>query len=130
VLLREEMNFLQDYFSLLTIRFEKAVRLNMNIPDEKLDQFLIPPISLQVLAENAIKHNEFNDMNPLLIDMKLEEDRLSVQNNLRKKVLTKPSSRIGLQNLNERYLLTTNKSIQIQEDEKEFTVTLPVLQLS
>jgi sensor histidine kinase YesM len=129
VLLREEMEFLQDYFSLLMIRFEKAVRLNISVPDNKLDQFLIPPISLQIMAENAIKHNEFNNASPLLIDIIMKDDQLIVHNNLHKKVLRKPSSKIGLKNLNERYMLTTKNFITIKEGEKDFAVILPLLKL-
>jgi sensor histidine kinase YesM len=129
VLLREEMEFLQDYFSLLTIRFENAVQLHINVPEEELDEFLIPPISLQVMAENAIKHNEFNNANPLQIDIIMQERQLIVQNNLHKKELRKPSSKIGLQNLNERYMLTTKNFITIKEDQNNFTVILPLLPL-
>lgn len=129
VLLREEMEFLQDYFYLLTIRFENAVQLNISVPEDQLDDFLIPPISLQIMAENAIKHNEFTHTNHLQIDIIMKNDQLIVKNNLHKKTLRKPSSRIGLQNLNERYLLTTKNFITIKEDEKNFTVTLPLLKL-
>jgi sensor histidine kinase YesM len=129
VLLREEMDFLNDYFSLLKIRFEKAVQLNISVPENCLDQFLIPPISLQILAENAMKHNEFNEASPLVINIIMEEDALVINNNLRKKKLRKPSSGIGLKNLNERYTLTTKKFITIVEGENNFTVSLPVLKI-
>jgi sensor histidine kinase YesM len=129
VLLREEMDFLKGYFSLLKIRFEEAVQINITVPDRQLDQFLIPPISLQVLAENAIKHNEFNDHEPLVIVIALKDDILTVHNNLRKKQLRKGSSGIGLRNLNERYNLTTNNFITIKESENYFTVRLPVLKI-
>jgi sensor histidine kinase YesM len=130
VLLREEMDFLKGYFSLLKIRFEEAVQLNIMVPEKQLDQFLIPPISLQILAENAIKHNEFNDQEPLVIVITLKEDILTVHNNLRKKQLRKGSSGIGLKNLNERYDLTTNNFITITEGENYFTVRLPVLKIT
>lgn len=130
VLLREEMKFLQDYFSLLQIRFEQAVELKMTVPEDNLDQFLIPPISLQVLAENAIKHNEFDDMHPLMISITMKADQLLVRNNLRVKQLRKPSSKIGLQNLNERYLLTTNHFITVIEERDSFAVSLPVLKIA
>ena len=61
VLLREEMVFLENYFSLLKIRFEKAVQMKIIVDESEMDQYLVPPISLQILAENAIKHNEFSD---------------------------------------------------------------------
>ena len=116
VLLREEVDFLNDYFSLLKIRFEKAVRLNINVDPNQLDQYLVPPISLQVLAENAIKHNEFSDAQPMIISIKLEDDFLIVHNPVRKKMLARPSSGIGLNNLKERYLLTTDKEVAITEN--------------
>ena len=128
VLLREEIIFLQDYFSLLKIRFEEAVQLNLHIPDELFDLYLIPPISLQILIENAIKHNEFSDDGPLIIDISLDNDLLIVNNDVKKKILRKPSPGIGLYNLNERYKLLTNKSIDIK-DEKQFSVMLPVLKI-
>lgn len=130
VMVREEIAFLNDYFALLKIRFEEAVRLEINIPAHMMDQFLIPPISLQVLAENAIKHNAFNDGHPLVIEVSLEGDELVVQNNLRKKTLRKATSGIGLQNLDERYKLTTSKSISIRQKENDFIVCLPVLKIA
>jgi sensor histidine kinase YesM len=130
VLLREEMDFLQSYFLLLQIRFEKAVQLNIHIKDELIDQYLIPPISLQILAENAIKHNEFSEGSPLLIEISMVNDELLVHNPVHKKTLRKASSRIGLQNLGERYKLTTDKEIVVREEEKDFTVSLPILKIA
>jgi len=129
VLLRDEMEFLKSYFLLLKIRFEKAVQLEVNIPEQSLDQFLIPPISLQILAENAIKHNEFSDNQPLLIKIEQKDDHLQITNSIKKKTLRKPSSKIGLQNLAERYKLTTGKDIEIKQEENEFIVKLPVLKI-
>jgi len=128
VLLREEIFFLQDYFSLLKIRFGEAVQLNLDIPDDVFDHYLVPPISIQVLIENAIKHNEFSDKTPLIIDIILSEEGLLVRNAIRKKILRK-SSGTGLYNLNERYKLLTDKSIEIKEG-REFIVNLPVLKIT
>lgn len=130
VLLKEEIKFLEDYFSLLKIRFENAVQLNISIPANIYDQFLIPPISLQILAENAIKHNEFSAVNPLHLDISIHNEELIVHNNLKKKKLRKPSSKIGLQNLDDRYKLTTKNSITINEGENDFTVRLPILKIT
>lgn len=130
VLLREEMEFLQSYFLLLQIRFEKAVLLKVDINEEAMDQYLIPPISLQILAENAIKHNEFTEDTPLLFEIMMKKDELVVHNQVRKKTLRKASSKIGLQNLQKRYRLTTNRDIIIKEEEKDFTVNLPVLKIA
>ncbi len=130
VLLHEEMLFLTDYFSLLKIRFEQAVQLQINIDPALFDQYLIPPISLQILVENAIKHNEFSDAVPLVITIDMQYDELIIHNQVRKKILRKASSRIGLNNLGERYKLTTSKEINITESASDFTVSLPVLKIA
>jgi sensor histidine kinase YesM len=130
VLLKEEMIFLKNYFSLLKIRFEKAVEMEIAVDEKEMEYYLIPPISLQILAENAIKHNEFSDAMPLCINIKLINGELIIHNPVRKKNLRKPSSRIGLQNLQERYRLTTSKEIIIKEEENDFTAILPILKIS
>lgn len=130
VLLHEEMEFLNDYFSLLKIRFEEAMQLQINIDRAVYDHYLIPPISLQILVENAIKHNEFSDAVPLVITIDMQNDELIIHNQVRKKILRKASSRIGLQNLGERYKLTTSKEISVKESSHDFTVSLPVLKIA
>lgn len=129
VMLREEIIFLMDYASLLKIRFEKALELQMILNEAFYDQYLIPPISLQLLMENAIKHNEFSDARPLIITVRFDKDSLIFSNELRKKQLRKPSSKTGLKNLNERYKLTTGNTLTITETEEVFTVALPVLKI-
>ena len=130
VLLKEEMIFLQNYFALLKIRFEKAVQMQLEVDENKSDQYLIPPISLQILVENAIKHNEFSEKMPLTISIKLANDELVISNPIRKKTLRKPSSKIGLQNLQERYRLLTAREIKVEEGETDFIVRLPVLTIA
>jgi len=93
------------------------------------DQYLVPPISLQVLMENAIKHNEFSDELPLVIEIGFNGDTLVFYNEIRKKTLRKHSSRIGLKNLDERYKLITGHTIIVEETEKIFKVVLPVLKI-
>ena len=129
VLLKEEVLFLQNYFSLLKIRFDNAVQMKLGIEETALQRYLVPPISLQVLAENAIKHNEFSGTQPLVFTIRLQNDELWVSNPVRKKNLRKPSSKIGLQNLRERYKLTTGKEIIVSEEENLFTVILPALKI-
>lgn len=129
VLLREEMEFLEHYFSLLKIRFEEAVQLVLPPNASLFDQFLIPPISLQILMENAIKHNEFSDEAPLTVTVLMEEDELVVRNEMRPKSLRKPSSKIGLQNLGERYLLITKKPLTVRRADNNFIVHLPLLKI-
>ena len=130
VLLRDEMGFLDSYFLLLNIRFECAVQLQKHVDPTALEHYLVPPISLQLLAENAIKHNEFSKESPLVFSIMLENDQLTVKNQMHKKELRKPSSRIGLNNLRERYKLVTGKEISISEENGFFIVRLPVLELA
>ena len=127
VLVREEIIFLHDYFSLLKIRYEDAVILEIHLDDEILEQYMIPPISLQVLVENAFKHNEFSLNAPLLIKVFCENERIIVVNNVWEKEITKQSSRIGLLNLQERYKLTIVMPIEVKKTDKNFTVFLPIL---
>lgn len=127
VLLREEMDFLQNYFSLLKIRFENAVQLNISFNTALFEQFLVPPISLQVLIENAIKHNEFSDASPLTVTVNMKDNELVIHNKVRPKALRKPSSRIGLQNLDERYKLITKNPITVRQTGDDFIVHLPLL---
>ncbi len=130
VLLHEELSFLNDYFYLLKIRFEQAVQLQIHIDPVVHDLYLIPPISLQILVENAIKHNEFSDAIPLVITINMQNDELIIHNQVRKKILRKASSRIGLYNLGERYKLTTSKEISVNESASEFSVSLPILKIA
>ncbi|MGB8190512.1 MAG: histidine kinase [Chitinophagaceae bacterium] len=129
VLLREEMDFLLHYFSLLKIRFENAVQLIHPTDASVLEEFLIPPISLQILMENAFKHNEFSDEDPLAVTVIIKDDAMIISNHIRPKTLRKPSSKIGLQNLNERYRLITQKPIAIQSTNQDFIVHLPLLKI-
>jgi sensor histidine kinase YesM len=129
VLLEEELEFLKSYFLLLQIRFENAIALKITMNDGVPNQYLIPPISLQILVENAIKHNEFSEAFPLTVKITMKNDELMVHNEVKKKKLRKVSSKIGLQNLQNRYMLITNREITIKEEETNFTVSLPVLKI-
>ena len=130
VFIKEELGFINDYFSLLKIRFEGAVQLHIKMEDAWLSQYLLPPISLQILIENAVKHNEFSDAHPLTITISAAGELITVHNDVRKKTLRKPSGRIGLENLRERYRLITGKEIIIEDSGTAFTVKLPVLKIS
>lgn len=129
VMVGEEIIFLQDYFSLQKIRYENAVTLQINIDDDVLEQFVIPPISLQILAENAFKHNEFSIHDPLQINVFFETQKIIVQNRIMKKETAKQSSKVGLINLLERYKLTTGMPIEVKQTTTNFTVYLPILKI-
>lgn len=127
VFVKEELDFIQNYFSLLRIRFEDAVRLEIQIPESWMSRYLLPPISLQTLVENAVKHNEFNDQEPLVIRIEGVDNTLVVSNPIRLKKSNRVSSRIGLDNLRERYRLLTEKDIVIRQEENMFIVIMPLI---
>lgn len=130
VQLSEEVKFLEDYYALMKIRFDKAIEFIIDIPDHVLQDFLIPPISLQIPAENAIKHNEFSEQHPLKLILHHRNDHsLSFSNKLVPKKHDRPSSRIGLENLDNRYKLITGKNITAGKFNDEFVVMLPIVQL-
>ncbi len=129
VMVQDELVFLQDYFSLQAIRYGAAVLLQTDIPEEILTGYLLPPISLQVLAENAFKHNEFSAKTPLQITLTYHNEKLIVENKKMIKLAAKNSAKVGLANLQERYLLTTDKSIDVLETGTSFIVHLPLLKI-
>jgi LytS/YehU family sensor histidine kinase len=127
VLLREEIEFISNYFYLLKIRFGDAISMVIEITDLSSEDFLIPPISMQALVENAIKHNEFNDRTPLTINISISSNYAIVRNIINPKNYATPTSKIGLGNLDHRYKLITKRNIIIENNFKSFTVKLPII---
>ena len=127
VLLREEVEFISNYFYLLKIRFSEAINMEIEINDLAAEDFLIPPISMQALVENAIKHNEFTDINPMTINVSVSSNYVVIKNPIKPKNYASPTSRIGLNNLDNRYKLITKRNIIIENNFKFFTVKLPIL---
>jgi LytS/YehU family sensor histidine kinase len=124
--LNAELDFISDYQFLHKIRMGDALDLKMDINPAHLNLEL-PPITLQVLVENAIKHNRATKKEPLFIEISSNEgNQITVTNNLNPKS-TSYSTGVGLENILERYKLLTDKQILIQNDQKNFTVTLPLL---
>jgi two-component system, LytTR family, sensor kinase len=127
VLLREEIDFISNYFYLLKIRFAGAISMVIEITDLSAENYLIPPISLQALVENAIKHNEFSEKKPLCIDVSISADYVIVRNALNRRSNPQPTSKIGLSNLDNRYKLLTKRNIQVENNFESFTVKLPII---
>lgn len=126
VQLREEIDFLNNYFGLLRLRFGTGVELSINGSGE-YGQFLIPPISLQILLENAVKHNEVSERIPLHINLRLVDSKIIVSNRKKLKPPRDQTLRTGLKTLNERYKLITQQEIEINSDDHLFSVSLPLL---
>jgi sensor histidine kinase YesM len=127
VLLREEVEFINNYFYLLKIRFGDAVSMIIEITDLSSEDFLIPPISMQALVENAIKHNDFNEQTPLSIHVSISSTYALIRNPIQPKGYAAPTSRIGLRNLDNRYKLITKRNIVIENNFSTFTVKLPII---
>jgi tetratricopeptide (TPR) repeat protein len=126
VRLSEEINFVNAYMFLISIRFDDNVKLAIDLPDEIYDYFL-PLLSLQLLIENAVKHNIISNRKPLLISIRSANSSLIVENNLQRKSSIENSTKIGLQNIINRYQLITTKNVEIEQTETHFTVKLPLL---
>jgi LytS/YehU family sensor histidine kinase len=124
--LHEELEFIEDYFFLLQIRHDNKLQLQTSV-DERSSKVMIPPCSLQILVENAIKHNEFTDSNPLLIKVSVNEHYVQVSNNIKPKLYAVNSTGIGLKNLSSRYKLLLKKDIMIATSHENFIVKLPLI---
>jgi len=122
----EELNFAKLYVSLLKMRFEDAIIINFHT-DIDINDFRIVPLSLQLLLENAIKHNIISDQKPLQIDIFKEDNYLVVQNSYQKKQTFEKSAGIGLQNIIQRYNLVSNLEINIQQTNEHYIVKLPLI---
>ena len=125
VTLSEELGFVRAYVFLQKIRFEEALQVQVTVPDES--SYRVPPLALQLLLENAVKHNELSDERPLRIAIYVEETYLVVRNTVQPKEIREASSGIGLTNIQARYAYLTEKSVVITDDREYFTVKLPLL---
>ncbi len=126
VLLAEELEFLDDYAALLGVRFGDALRIRRE-GEGRLDRLLLPPISLQVLLENAVKHNEFSRAEPLDVRLSIEDRAIVLENPKRPRRDPPPSAGVGLKNLAERCRLATGEAVVVKDGEDGFTVRLPLL---
>lgn len=123
----QEMNFIQSYYHLLQTRYGQSIKMNIQI-DKTHEDLLLPPLTLQLLIENAVKHNRLEKENPLHIDLVTEPgNKLSVKNNLRKRNGTVESTGIGLQNINARYKMLKQPEVLIEKDDQHFTVIISLI---
>lgn len=123
---REELKLCLDYLEMQKIRFGNALEYSFKVPDNILNG-RIPFFSLQPLVENAIKHNELTDENPLYIRIIAGDGLIKVENNLQRKSSVEGSTGKGLSNLSERYRLLSDEQLQIQDDGKHFSVAFKIM---
>lgn len=127
VKIEEELKFIESYLYIQKTRFEDALNIDIQI-NKEIFKKCIPPLSLQTLVENAIKHNVISNAKPLQIKIFNEQDQyLIVQNNLQPKLSVEDSTGKGLQNINDRYTLLSNQQIHITNGPIYFIVKLPLL---
>lgn len=125
--LAQEMEFIRSYYNLLQTRYGEAVVLNVHI-EEGYGELLLPPLTLQLLVENAVKHNRIQKDNPLVIDLSTEPgNRLSVRNNLLKREGKVESTGIGLQNINARYRMLNQQDVLIEKNEQSFAAVITLI---
>ncbi len=130
VTIEQEMKFIESYMFLQKIRFDDKLNLEVNVNGH--DKSMVPPIAIQMLLENAIKHNTIAEEEPLTITIDVEDDQyLVIRNNLQKKnIPSEPSSGMGLSNIKARYEFLSETPVEIIENENDFIVKLPLLELS
>jgi len=122
----EELEFARTYMSLLKMRFEDSIIFE--IPDQAQNpDSKVVPLSLQLLLENAVKHNMVTSSKPLHIKIYESEGMLVVENNLQPKQIVKKSSGVGLENIKQRYNLLSNKKVSINQQANRFAVAIPML---
>lgn len=127
--LAEELAFVETYFSLLRLRFGEALGLSCELGDADAARWLVPPISLQTLVENAVKHNAFDDREPMAIEVRFTGAAVEVANVRRERADASPSSRLGLVNLDERCRLATRRGLEIDRARDRFAVRVPALEV-
>ena len=128
ITLGEEINMVQTYFYLQQKRYGNSLKLDISITDEARRNTYIPPLTLQLLLENAIKHNAISKETPLQVKLYIVQDKwLIMTNNINPKLSREPSSGMGLQNIINRYNLLSHEPVRIDNNGIEFNVTLPTL---
>lgn len=126
VTLREEMEFVSAYNFLLKMRYEENLEFDIRI-EEGAETLLLPPMSVQLLIENAVKHNEISNRHPLVIRVCTTGKQLTVSNPIQRKKTASGGLQIGLANLAKRYSLLFKEEIEVREDNNTFIVTIPLI---
>jgi len=126
VRIRDEIDFIRSYMFILESRFEEGLKMNIRVRPESLNRKVLP-FSLQLLVENAVKHNAVSYKNPLSIDVFDLDSKLIVENDLRPRFASHARSGTGLRNLGKRYQLSSGEDIRVSWDAHKFRVEIPFL---
>jgi hypothetical protein len=125
ILLSEEMKFIDAYIYLIKTRFEENILFNIDV---KSSDMMLPPLAIQMLVENAIKHNIITEKEPLVIEISQVGDYLLISNSLNKSK-EETSSGTGIGNIKQRYAHFTDKPIEVSEENGKFEVRIPLLEI-
>lgn len=126
VLLREELDFIEHYISILTIRYSNNLIVDISVKDSDLEKRVVP-MTMQILIENAAKHNIISNDQQLKINIESDEDYIIVSNKINLRMDKIDSTGIGLNNLIETYRLFSNKKVEIINDNSNFIVKVPLI---
>ena len=127
VSLSDELQFVESYFFLIKLRFTKNISLVQSISHELLG-YKVPPLALQILLENAVRHNEISKRNPLEISISTTPTKtLVVSNTINKKFAPEPGAGVGLANLSNQYRILGDRDISIRKEDQKFIVEIPLL---
>ncbi len=126
VSVEEELSFAKTYMNLLKMRFENSLDYEIKIGSIPVDAKVVP-LSLQLLLENTVKHNIVSDQKPLRIVIYIENNYLVIQNDFQKKEVLQERKGLGLQNIVNRYDIITDRKVIIEQNEKTFSVRIPIL---
>jgi two-component system, LytTR family, sensor kinase len=126
VTVQTELDFIQNYVFLLRTRFEAALTITFRVDDPSKDKAIVP-VTLQILIENALKHNVADKDRPLSIRIETNDDYLVVSNNLQVRKLVETSNKQGLGNLKSLYAFLTDKPVKIEMTEGQFSVSVPLV---
>lgn len=126
VTLREELEFVGRYVDLLQVRFPEGLEVSVSVPEEAMKRYVLP-CSIQLLIENATKHNAVTPDNPLKIEITVKGDEVQVRNNLIPKLTKSPSTGLGQKYIRQLYHDLSGKDIVIGKTETDYCVTLPLL---
>lgn len=126
--LRQELQFIQSYYHLLQTRYGSGIRLEINL-NGKCGEWLLPPLTLQLLVENAVKHNRLQKEHPLKIEiLPAQGHALLVRNTIFRREGTVESTGVGLQNISARYRMLHLPEIKVEKDHEYFTVIVPLME--
>jgi two-component system, LytTR family, sensor kinase len=125
VTLQDELDFMNSFVYLLKTRFENKLRVNIEVTSEP-EEFIVP-MTLQLLVENAVKHNEVSEAYPLSINIRRNNSSLEVENSLRIKAIGDVSTKTGLKNISQQFSYFTDREVEVHSSDNSFLVRVPIL---